>query len=78
MFKSKYVLAGGEGGGAANKSAFKWIVVHLQGKIIDQLRDRWVALPEEASFSSKLRHLPRFYKELSKCKPREYRKEELH
>ena len=59
------------------KFAFKWNVAHLQWNVGNQHMDKWVVLPEENSFFSKLKHVSRFYRELCKDKARESKKEEL-
>lgn len=59
------------------KSIFKWNVAHLQGEMIDMLRDKWNGCSEGASFFYKLMQITRIYRFVSKQKAKEFKKEEL-
>ena len=65
------------GSGEVRKSAFKWNIFYLQGEITGKLRERWKALPKNASFFYKLRNISRLYRQISKLKARENKKLEL-
>ena len=60
------------------KSAFKWKVAHLKGETIAKIRELCERLFAEATFFSKLRHVTRFYRQFSKLKVKEHRREELN
>ena len=61
----------------ARRSTFKWNISHLRGETADALRERWSSLPEGSSFFHKLRSITRLFRQISKQKAKEFRKEEL-
>jgi hypothetical protein len=61
----------------ARKSAFKWNLTYLNGKMSDVQGLRWTSLPEITSFFHKLRDIKRFYRHHSKNKAKELRKIKL-
>ena len=62
------------GNSEVRKSAFKWNIFYLQGEITAKLRERWEALPKDATFFFKLRNISRLYRQISKLKARENKK----
>lgn len=58
------------GSDGIRKSAFIWNVSHLRGETIRNLSETWANLLDE--------NIIRHYRELSKHKAKEYRKEELN
>jgi exonuclease III len=65
------------GSGEVRKTTYKWNVSHLK-EFAGKMTEKWDSLPIEATFFQKLRHISRFYRQFSKQKAREYRKEELN
>ena len=65
------------GDGEIRKSTYKWNVAHLQEETCELLRECWSKLPQTTYFFSKIRHISRVFKQLSKPKARDYKKEEL-
>ena len=65
------------GSGEGRKTSFKWNMFYLKGDMIERLRERWEALPKEATFFFKLRNIARLYRQLNKIKAKENRKLEL-
>lgn len=59
-------------------SAFKWNVTYLKEELVGILREKWDNFPREATFFHKLRLISRFYRQYSKQKAKEYKKEELN
>lgn len=43
-----------------------------------KLREMWEKLPIDAPFFSKLRHITKYYRQFSKQRAKEYKKEELY
>ena len=68
------ILIGNE---EVRKTTFKWNVSHLQDTC-NRLEECWNKLLEDASFFSKMRHITRIYKQLSKNKTRDYKKGKLN
>ena len=61
----------------ARRSAFKWNILHLKGETARALREKWSGLLEDSYFFQKLRHVTRLFRQISKDKAKEFRKEEL-
>lgn len=66
------------GSGETWKIAFKWNVSYLTGEFLGQLKEKWVGLPTNATFFFKLRHISRLYRQFSKNKAKEHKREELN
>ena len=60
------------------KSAYKWNIAHLKGDMMAKLREIWERMPADATFFAKLRHVTRFYRQFSKQKASENKREELY
>lgn len=59
------------------KSALKWNVFHLKGEMAAKLKEIWVSQPANATFFHKFQHITKYYKQYSKKKTKEYKREEL-
>ena len=66
------------GSGELRKTSFKWNVSYLKGEFAGQLREKWESLPRDATFFQKLRHITRLYRQFSKWKAKEHKREELN
>lgn len=53
------------GNGEVRKSAFKWNIAHLKSEMTVKLQEKWVSLPTDATFFSKMRHTTRYYRQFS-------------
>lgn len=60
------------------RTNFKWNVLHLQGKIIDMIQERWNRCPAYATFFYKLWHITKFFRQMSKQKAKDFKREELN
>ena len=68
----------GIGSGEIRHTPFKWNVAYLKGEFAGQLREKWESLPTDATFFQKLRHITRLYRQFSKWKAKEHKREELN
>lgn len=66
------------GRGEIRKTTLKWNVTYLKGEAAGKIREKWAGLPANASFFFKLRHISRIYRQFSKNKAKEHKREELN
>ena len=66
------------GSGEVRRAAFKWNVSYMEGEFATQLKEKWASLPIDASFFQKLRQITRLYRQFSKHKAKEHKREELN
>ena len=50
----------------------------MKGELAGKIKEKWAGLPANATFFFKLRHISRLYRQYSKNKAREHKKEELN
>ena len=60
------------------KATFKWNLTYLKGELAGKLKEKWESLPTKATFFQKLRHITRLYRQFSKWKAKEHKREELN
>lgn len=64
--------------GEVRKSTFKWNVTNLKGEMTVKLQEKWARLLTNVTFFYKLMHITRYYRQFSKQRAKEHKREELN